>query len=556
MNIENENEKINSQEPEEVSTQPAAISDESTESTAAAQEKPEEKGEPKQPEESSPKKDEKNPGAVKSYFGSTKFKRGGISTAFTAGFLVIVVLINVLVGILGNHYPSMNLDLSKDNTNTLSEQANKIVDKVKEPVTISIMATEEQTKNDQILSDYGIKYSQVGTLAAKMAERNSNIKVQYIDLVKNPTFAKDYKSNELTQGDVLIKSDKRERIVVYTDLFNIQYSQDGSSATNYSLVDSALASGVNSVIADTLPVVAFDTGHSEQMDGTTYKQLLSNNSFEAKDFNLLTDAVPDKAQIIVLGCPTTDYTDEEIKKLDDFLSSTKLAGDRTLLITFTPSQTTMPKLSEFLQEWGIQSKQAVIVESDQSKYYANDPSYILSTVQSDLSLNGSSTDYGYFSTPVSVPLNLLYDTKGTKKTYVLAKSNTTSYAVDSKTTSASGLPKQAYDTAVLSQDSITSGSKTYKANVVALGSTAMFETSILGSSAFGNSKYVVDLTKYATGTSNADTAVTSTPVQTNVSDIKLTAQVSTILGLGVFTILIPLLIAIAGIVVFRKRRHL
>ena len=31
---------------------------------------------------------------------------------------------------------------------------------------------------------------------------------------------------------------------------------------------------------------------------------------------------------------------------------------------------------------------------------------------------------------------------------------------------------------------------------------------------------------------------------------------STLLGLGVFTLLIPLLIVIAGICVYRKRRHL
>lgn len=550
MKMDNENEKKNPQGPEETAA-PETTPAPEAEPQAAPEQKTEE-AKTAEPEKKQPEQPKQH--KVKEYVSSTRFKRGGISTAFTAGFLIVVILLNVIVGLLSDRFPSMNLDLTKNSSNTLSEQAAKVVDGVKQAVTITILATEDQTKNDQVLSNYGLKYSQVGILAAKMAERNSNIKVQYVDLVKNPTFAADYKSDNLTQGDVIIKSDKRDRVLTYDQLFNIQYGQDGSTQT-YSLVDSALASGVNSVIAETLPVVAFDTGHSEQLDGTTYKQLLANNSFETKDFNLLTEAIPEKTQMIVLGCPTTDYTEAEIKKLDDFLASTSLAGDRSLIVTFDPSQKEMPKFATFLKEWGIGVKQAVVVESDQTKVLGSNASYILSNVDSDVTLNGTS-DYGYFTTPQSVPVDILSQSTSGRATYSLAKSNATCYLVDSSTKSTDNPAKAAYNTGVLSQGQVKSGDKTYKANVIALGSTAMFAQQILGTNALGNSKYVVDLSKYATGTTNAATAVTSVSQQTNVTDITLSAAQSTLLGLGVFTILIPLLIAVAGIVVFRKRRHL
>lgn len=515
--------------------------------------KAESAGPEEKPEEEKPEEEKRH--RAKDFFSSSKFRRGSVSTAFTAGFLVVIVLINVLVGILVDRYPSLNIDMTKNSSNTLSDQADKIVDSVKMPVTIYIIATESQTKNDEILSDYGIKYSQVGILAAKIAERNSNIKVQYIDLNKNPTFASTYKSDNVTEGDVIVKSEKRYRVLAYTDLFSVQYSSDGTSTETYSQVDSALASGLNTVIAETLPVVAFDTGHSEQMDSTSYKSLLTGNSFETEDFSLLTDKIPDKTQMIVLGCPKTDYTDSEIKKLDEFLSSKSLTGDRTLLITFHPNQATMPKLATFLQEWGIQTEQSVVYESDQSKYFTTDPTYILSNVQSDLSLGGASS-YSLFTTPQSVPIKLLFSSKGSKTTYSLAKSNETCYSVDSNVTSLDGLTKAAYNTAVLSQDTVTVGEKSYKSNVVVLGSTIMFNSEILGASTFSNAQYVIDLSKYATGTSNSDTKITTTSEQTNASDITLSTGVSTLLGLGVFTILIPLLIAFAGILVYHKRRHL
>jgi len=216
----------------------------------------------------------------------------------------------------------------------------------------------------------------------------------------------------------------------------------------------------------------------------------------------------------------------------------------------------MPNLSTFLKEWGIEVPQAVVVESDKAKYYNDNASYILSNVQTTLSLTGKSTDYGYFTTPQSNPINLLFETKGTKTTYSLAKTNDTSYLVDANTKQDETPKKAAQNTAVLSQDTVKSGAKEYKANVIALGSTLMFNSEILSANTFGNSKYMVDLSKYATGTTSEAAAITTTQVQTNVADITLSTQMSTLLGLGVFTILIPLLIAIAGIWVYQKRRHL
>ena len=200
--------------------------------------------------------------------------------------------------------------------------------------------------------------------------------------------------------------------------------------------------------------------------------------------------------------------------------------------------------------------QAVVFESDQTKTYNDDASCISSNLQTMLSLNGKSTDYGYFITPQASPINQLFETKGTKMTYSLAKSNDSSYLVDANTKKGDKPEKAAYNTAVLSQDTVKSGDKEYKANVIALGSTTMFNTEFLSVTTFGNANYTVDLSRYATGTTNAATAVKVNPVQTNVADITLSTAMTYRLGLGVFTLLIPLSILIAGICVYHKRRHL
>ena len=493
---------------------------------------------------------------MSSFFHSSKFRHGSTATAFTAVFIAAVVLLNVIVGMLGDRFPSMNIDMTKSGANTLTEEAEKIVDKVKVPTTITICATKQQVDNNTVLqSSSGEDYSQVGRIAEKIAERNHNIQVEYKDLDKNPDFAAKYKSDGVQAGSVVVATDKRYRVLSpSTDLFKTEYSQDYSSSTTYSNVDSAYASALNTVIAETLPVAAFDTGHSEQLDTSGIKKILQDNAFEAKDFNLLTDKIPDKTQLIVLGCPTTDYTADEITKLESFLKDTKLAADRSLMITFSPGEAELPKFNAFLEEWGLKPQtDAVVVETDNQKYVSN-PSYLLGDIQTKLDLGGSGS-YNYFFTPSTCPVDITFSSSNDRSTYQLVTSSDASYIYHDGD-STKNPQTSAQNLAALSQGSVKTGGKTYKANVIAFGSTLMFAPQIIEQTTYGNGAYMVDLSKYATGTANTSTSVTTKTTELNPQDMTLNAQQIQILGLWIFTILIPLAVAVAGAVVHHKRRLL
>ena len=488
------------------------------------------------------------------FYKKEQFKHGSTATAMTAVFIVVMVLLNVIVGKLTDKYPSLNLDMTKTGNNTLSAQALKVVGQVKIPVTIYVCATKEAIDNDSLGNDY----STVDTLTSKIAERNKNVTVKYEDLDKNPTFAAEYKNDNIAAGDVIVKSDKRYRVLGSSDLFNTQYSSDYSSSTTYSNVDASLASALNTVISDVLPVAAFETGHSEKMDTTGYTSLLKANSFETKTFSLLTDKIPDKTQLLILGCPSTDLTDDEIKKLDAFLSDTGLAADRSLLVTYSAGQANLPKLATFMKEWGIESQQMkAVVETNAQKYVANNPLYLLGNVQTTLSLGGPGAAYNNLLLPDACPVNAAFDTSGTKTAFSLIKSNDSTYVYQNGDDAAKDeASKAAQNLAVLTQDSVQSGGKTYHANVIAMGSTMMYGSDVTGTSLFANSSYIVDLSKYGTGTRTSSTQVTSTNRQLYAKDITLSTAQSMFLGLGLFTLLIPLAVLIAGIVVYRKRRSL
>lgn len=494
----------------------------------------------------------------KNIFASSKFKHGGMATAFTAGFIVIVILINVVVSILGERFPSLNIDLTAQSVNTLSEDSIEVVDSVSRPTTITILAPEDSIEQ---LSYAGMSYSQVANIAERMAERNSNITVQYVDIDANPAFASQYPDDQLATGSVIVETDLRHRVLSISDLFSVSSNYQTGESAYYSQVDGALASAVNQANSEELPVIAFATGHGEMMETSSLEQLLSTNNFEPVTFNMLTDEIPEDTQVIVIGAPSTDYTVEEIAKLDAFLNDETKEMNRTLFITFYPAQEELPNLSTFLAEWGMEVSRDVIGENDSSRSLGDYISIFSNLNTDEVVFNDESTDYGYVITPYSVPINVLFDGRADVSTYVLAQTSDQAFLIGPNETSIDEARSHTgtYNTIVMGQkyfNNVNGSSNLYRANVIVSGSMPMFTSTFLNSSAYGNQQYTLDMMRYATGTTDSNMGVYVQPVQMNAQDITLTGYSVVWLGLGVFTFLPFIVLMIAAIVVYVKRRHL
>ena len=96
----------------------------------------------------------------------------------------------------------------------------------------------------------------------------------------------------------------------------------------------------------------------------------------------------------------------------------------------------------------------------------------------------------------------------------------------------------------------------YYKSVIAFGSDNMLSDEYVAGTTFGNRTYLVDLARYATGATDSSTGVYMEQVDAVTVDITASVLTRLVLGIGVFTILIPAAILVAGLVVFLKRRHL
>lgn len=500
-----------------------------------------------------------NMAAVKSALHKDKFKHGSFAVVFTVVFIAIIIVINILVSALTTRFPSMNIDMTLEGLNTLSEEALEVAKNVESDTTIYLIGAEDAIRGDQVYTNYGLKYSQVANLADKLREANGKIKVEFIDPDLNPTFISSYAEDNLATGKVIIQTEKRHKVLSVTDLFSIQQDSTTGQYNYYSKVDGALANAIYLVNLDTVPVIAFATGHSEMLSVssnlTSFTAMLGDNNFEVKEFSLLTDEIPEDAAIVFLGTPTTDYTSEEIAKLEAFLNDKTMEASRTLYCTTYPTQSweSMPNLAAFLEEWGLRPKTGVLMETDMNNAITTQDAsgaYLFANVSSDI-LTGT---YSNVVMPASAPVECLFTSNNDIVTYSVVETSDTAYV--ESTGEATENPETGVHTIVALAQRYMNNYGTVCSNVVVDGCSMNYLSTYMGNSTFGNKAMTLDFVKFLTGTTDTRIGLTVNQTQTNTLDITASSSVIQMVGLGLFTIVVPVAVLVAGLVIFLRRRHL
>ena len=499
-----------------------------------------------------------NLSAVKTAVHKEKFKHGSLAVVFTVVFIAVIIVINVLVSALTTRFPSMNFDLTKEGLNTLSDEATDVAKEIVNETTIYIIGSEDAIRGDEVYSNYSLKYSQVANLADRLHELNDKIKVEYIDPDMNPQFISDYAGDSLTTGKVMVKTDKRHKTLAVTDLFSIQQDSSTGQYNYYSKVDGALANALYLVNLDTVPVVAFATGHNEMLtvsdNLSTFTGMLNDNNFEVKEFNMLTDEIPEDASIVVLGMPTTDYTSEELSKLEAYLGDEKMASSRTLYVMTAPnaSWSSMPNLSSFLAEWGMEPQSQEVLESNTNNTLYNKPYAIFANVTDSV----LSKTYDNVVKVQAAPVKRLFTANNDISTYSVIETSDTAYLSNDEKVLETP-ETDTYTILAFAQRYMDNQGKIC-ANVVVDGCAADFYdgSSLLGNSTFGNKDVTLDLIKNLTGTTDTRIGLTVNQTQTNTMDINASSAVTWSIGMMLFTIVLPVAVLVIGLVIFLRRRHL
>ena len=486
---------------------------------------------------------------IGSFFKSRKFKYGSVATALTAVFIAIVIIINVIFSLLTDAY-AWELDLTSNDLYSISTQSKQIVNTL--------------VKNDQkikftVMYDESEYPSPFADIIKRFAALSEHIELTFIDTVANPTaltsFGEEY---SIAEGAVVVESKARLRVVNFEDMYTLN---DSGSVSSYN-VEERLAAAILYVTQEDVPLTYFITGHGES-GYDAFKSLIANNGSDVEEvqINQLSE-FDEMAKTMVICGPMRDYSQTEIRKLQDFLAN-DYAYERNLFYFSNPEAGKLPNLEAFLAEWEIELDHTLVLEDDNhnASTYASKPSeaplYVIPSYVTPEEEDAVDLSAGVLCVvPQTGSIRIVNDERNTVDTVELLTTSDGSYAKSTDSIISSyGKSKEdlegPFTLAALATKSNFSSNVEQESHVFVAGSVAMLNEGYITYN--GNGEYLFNIYQMMVDETELEVAGATKTVSSAYMTLDETTTTWTYI---IFLGIIPALCLVIGAIVFIRRRFL
>lgn len=481
----------------------------------------------------------------KKILSNRKLRYGSFATAFTAAFLAVIVLLNIICSVLVEKYP-ISIDLTEDSIFMLTDDSIDYLKTLDKDVKITVLADEAA------FTSYGSYYTQAVEVINKYAQYSKHVTVNYVDLVKNPTFTSNYPDLDLRSYDILVECGEKNKIVSVTDLFNIK-TQNYSSYIASSKAEQTMTSAIMAVASDKVVKVAMTTGHEEYIS-SGLSDLLTQNNFELVTVDLNTEDIPEDVDVAVMMSPMKDFDEDLLKKLDAFLKNDENYG-KNLVYFADATQPQLPNLEAFLEEWGISVGTGVVFQTDNSKILNYSPYFSLVEYVDETYSENFASKGTYATLPFSRPLSQVFTERNGFATSVMLQFGTAAGVrpddaadnfVPSSSNASGPIPGM-----IMSTKARYVNLEAYESRVIVCGTVSAVESSILQSTSVTNGEYFVNMFNLLTA---RDDVISIAPKTIGSTELNINAQQAYTL-LAIFMVVLPLAVLITGMVIWLRRRN-
>lgn len=531
------------------------------------------------------------PQKEKKPFNKKKLKYGTVATVITVVFIAFVVVINLIAGVLTDR-KDLKLDLTKEKYYEVSQDTIDYIQGIKTDVEIAVMAKESD------FATSGTYMKMVLETLEKYEQHSDHIKINFYDVASNPDVVTKFSANyngEISEGNIVVASGERVKVLTVNNLFNIQsdYYSGSSSVQSYK-GEQELTSAIMSVTDANPQRVAFISkynGSAIYHSDNAYSisalySLMDKNGYEVSEVDIMTDALsPEDYDMVVLPAPVNDLSEDSIKKLDDFLYN---SGDldKDMIYIADVLQYSTPNIDDFLEVWGIEVGGSIVYDSssDKSQYVTTMKGQLsapVAAIAEDTYSEGLSNTKLPIIVPLARPVNLLFDANVDRNTTALLTTSDTSFLyplemqtaeeVKAKAEAAENgeetTEEETEETTEFDPDSAEKSAQTVMAvatktnmdsnntahvnNVMVIGGATILDQVLTYSNTYNNAEYVINAVNKMCGKENG-IIIAEKDLSVQTIDIK-SSQIKAISRTVIF--IIPLIVVAAGIVVFLRRRN-
>ncbi|MFQ9515173.1 MAG: Gldg family protein [Eubacterium sp.] len=497
---------------------------------------------------------------------------GIFSVSFIAIAVALTVFVNLVAGTVTTNTSWASLDMTETSLYSITSDTKSMLKKLDKDITLYVMAA----KNS---ADSTIKQT-----LSRYSSASKHIKVEYKDTTVYPNFYKEYTDETPTAGSIIVvnQSTKKSKVVDYNDIYVADYSSyyyTGQSSYSSYDCEGQLDSAISYVQSENTYTIYQIEGHDEASSDSqnfgTYENLKEtiekyNCEIETIKLPSVDKITPDECSALLILGPEKDYTEDEAKKVIDYLNS---GGKAIIGLENIASQgTDKPNFESILKEFNISVKNGIIAENDTSYYSAQyGPWYAFADGKAGYA--SDLTSYVFVPYTMGMKVN---DEDNTDVTYTALASTTESSVLKTDAANATSYEKEKgdisgpFDVIVSASKTLTSeddskedestddsdtdstAENTKTADILVFGSVYALSDTMDDIVSQSNTQVVNNALKDYIDT---EVQTVSVPAKSlSASQLTVTESGSRMFGI-LISIVAPVLILAAGIIVWVRRRR-
>ena len=480
---------------------------------------------------------------------SRRLKYGSAAIAFTAVFIALVVLVNLIFTRLDDKY-HFSIDLTSTDIYEIGDTTRSLLADLDEPVTINFMLP-----RDQLIESSN---NNAVVLCAENYEREfDNVSIVYHDIVKDPNEFENLNyyidlGYTIETTTIIVESAESYK---YFNVASCFVTAESDNSLYGFKGEARLTSAILTVTSGSSPVATFTTNHGEE-SSPELEEMLDYAGFEVKKIDLSKEDIDPATEILVINNPQKDfsglYTSEEGQKTEIDKVVAYLDSHKDIMLFVNAGTPRLPELEDLLNEWGVGIRHDSLI-SDTEQSTTNDihelianyagESYGLAMHKSVSEIDNPLKTVVYYATP----LESLITEEGSRKVDPVLTTFDTAYITDENGEKQSGV----YNLMLLSSKSdYVEGDYLYS-HFLVCGTTQFCNTEYIGESAYGNSGIIYSAFQLM---GNRNEAVDID--WKRLDDNKLTVEADTAKKFAyVFAGGLPSIVIVIGFIVWMRRRH-
>lgn len=486
----------------------------------------------------------------KNFFKEQRFKYGAMSVGMTVLFILAVILLNVVVSKIVER-ADIKIDLTKEKVYEVTDQTREYLSTLDKDIKITVFMEE------RALNDMGMEGKSIVEVLNKYKQYSDRITIQYANIQTNPEIFTQY--SNLYKGDLsnyiaVVTCGNKIKPLSQGDLIDYTVSASGSmDAAN--TTEQAITSAIMNVVDDKSVKVAVLNAKS-YFFMTDLIEMMTANGYEIEEVDATMGKIPEDATMLILNTPVTDLSPDMADKVEAFLYNDGNYG-KTMFYVSCYKQGEMTNINNLLAAYGLKASQGRLLDLDTSNLMSTGTSYAIASAEYNdrYSENLQNKNLPVLM-PTPSPIEVLWDVKDTREVQILLSTAETGVVIpndaDTSTLDPTTLERKKQTVmAVGSKYDSMNAVDRKGSHILVLSSPEMLTEPYFDYATLNNAEYIFGTINKLNG---KEQSVIIAP-KNLANDMLEANDAQTRVMSTVATIIIPLAIAVVGVVIYIRRKH-